>query len=84
VAIMTTAAQRQYRDYLSSPRWRTLRSLRRRIDRNRCRTCGATGRLEVHHSTYQHRGVPGLRGWLRELRDVITLCDDCHGKVHDK
>lgn len=71
-------AQQQYRAYLRSPRWRIIRWLRKRIDGNRCRTCGETKRLEVHHSEYTHRG----KSWWGELMDVITLCDECHEKIH--
>jgi 5-methylcytosine-specific restriction endonuclease McrA len=70
--------QIEYRAYLRTQRWRWLRWLRRRIDGNRCRLCGASARLEVHHARYDNLG--GV--WWRELADCITLCDKCHGKIH--
>jgi len=67
-----------YRAYLRTPRWRILRWVRRHIDGNRCRMCGTSQRLEVHHHSYTHRGG----SWLRELFDLTTVCAACHGKAH--
>jgi len=56
-------AQAEYRHYLKSWRWRLLRRIRLWIDGHRCRMCGASEALQVHHRSYQHRG----RSWWREL-----------------
>ena len=71
-----------YALYLQSPRWRLLRSLRRRLDGGRCRVCFTRYRLETHHRSYRNRGAPGPLGFLAELRDLITLCADCHEAAH--
>jgi len=73
-----TPAQAEYARYLRSFRWRLIRFLRLRLDGHRCRLCNNRGPLEVHHRSYEHRGG-SLEG---ELKDTITLCAACHGKVH--
>lgn len=76
----------QYQDYLQSPRWYILRSLRLLIDGNRCthrvnlRRCNRTTSLQVHHTSYAHKGEPGIGGLLAELIDLRTLCDYHHTK----
>lgn len=72
-------AQEEYRRYLQSWRWRILRRLRIKLDGGRCRMCGTTERLHVHHRDYLHRG----RSWFGELFDCTTVCADCHSDYHD-
>jgi hypothetical protein len=60
-----------YRDHLASNYWHALRhGILWRAD-NRCERCGAGGRLDVHHFTYERLGCENL--W-----DVAALCRDCH------
>lgn len=74
-----TPAQNEYRHYLTTYRWRTLRALRLWLDGGRCRMCGRRSSLECHHRDYTHRG----RNWWRELMDLTTVCRYCHGDYHD-
>lgn len=74
-----TPSQTEYQRYLRTFRWRFLRWLRWRIDGGRCRMCGASKRLEVHHRDYEHRG----RSLWNELADLTTLCRNCHDDFHD-
>lgn len=73
-------------DYMHSPRWYALRTLRTLIDGGRCthrinlRRCDATTTLQVHHTTYQWKDAPGLSGFLAELSSLRTLCDAHHDK----
>ena len=81
----THPAQDYYRTvYLKSLRWRILRRLCKRRDGYQCRTCeNADGSpLHAHHRSYTHRGDPGPLGMRRELRDLITLCQQCHRRIH--
>lgn len=71
-----------YSNYLRSPRWRMIRFLRRKLDGQRCRLCNNDQHLETHHRRYDNRGRPGLFGFLAELRDCITVCDNCHKTAH--
>lgn len=65
-----------YDDYLRSPEWRTLRQ--RVIDRDggECVICGSRNNLRVHHISYE-------KGMDEEGDNLVTLCEDCHKKVHD-
>lgn len=51
----------------------------RALDRDgwRCRKCGRAGRLEVHHVKALEYGGEAL-----ELENLLTLCRDCHIKIH--
>lgn len=66
-----------YAIYLQSKRWKQVRGNRIAKDRSRCVDCGETEYLNVHHETYENRG-------LESLDDLVTLCDECHRKRHGK
>lgn len=74
-----TAEQIEYRNYLKSWRWQLISKSRRWWDM-RCRACGETKRLQVHHSSYLHRGKSFAKEWL----DTITLCNECHSRIHSQ
>ena len=65
---------------LDRKRWSLVR--REALDRDgwRCTTCGAAGRLEVHHRT-SIRDAPGKAYALANLR---TLCRPCHFRLHNE
>lgn len=73
-------------DYLTGARWYALRTLRLMVDGHQCthrvnlRRCSETTRLQVHHTTYQHKGASGVHGFLLELGSLRTLCDYHHDK----
>ena len=71
-----------YQFYLLSPRWLALRWLCKTRDLWMCRRCFGTRNLQAHHKSYRFKGAPGIGGMLLELRDLITLCSDCHRKEH--
>lgn len=56
--------------------WREIARERRRMDGNRCTSCGATERLQVHHRT------PLTMGGSNKFRNLTTLCESCHAKEH--
>lgn len=64
-----------YQRYLGSSAWANVRAQALKRDSNRCRACGATKRLHVHHQTYARFGHEALD-------DVVTLCETCHAAVH--
>ncbi len=39
--------------------------------------------LNVHHSSYVHRGEFGIVGMAMEWLDTITLCSECHSRIHE-
>ena len=61
--------------YLRSPHWKRVRNAALERAHHRCQVCNATGRLEVHHRTYDRRGQ-------ELLEDVTVLCRNCHETFH--
>lgn len=74
-----------YDDYINSDMWRVKAERRREIDGNKCYFCkrkwngkhGKDNNLHVHHMSYTHFG--GNEDIETEL---ITVCIDCHDKIH--
>jgi hypothetical protein len=66
-----------YGAYLGSPAWKTLRLRVLTRDRWTCLECGSKKRLRVHHLQYGPLDQVPL-GWL------VTLCEPCHQKAHDR
>ncbi len=61
-----------YEEYLSGPHWR---SYLKKYKVSSCWCCSASSPLAQHHLTYKRLGC--------ELpKDTITLCFECHDKVH--
>lgn len=67
-----------YKKYLMSEYWQSLRKEILEKDHNRCVICGRKENLNVHHLTYDHLGDKD-----KERLDLVTLCRDCHKRVHD-
>lgn len=61
-----------YEAYLNSSDWRLKRGKVIKRDK-RCRICGDTERLEVHHPPYTYDDLGE-----EEISDLITLCHACH------
>lgn len=68
----------KYEDFLKTPYWVAIAEYIKSRDK-KCRKCGATSRLEVHHTTYEHHGDE-----LHHTEDLVCLCHDCHTKKHRK
>jgi 5-methylcytosine-specific restriction endonuclease McrA len=66
-----------YSEYLKTEHWQGVRQYALRRAGDRCQLCNSTERLEVHHRTYERKGI-------EDYRDVIALCHNCHAKFHDK
>ena len=64
--------------YLQSKEWRLLKATRLAMDSYQCKMCGTANNLECHHISYDRLGNENLS------TDVITLCRDCHQKIHDR
>lgn len=70
-----TVQEITYAEYLRTQHWRTLRQKRIDADGGVCALCGSPMGLQVHHLTYEALGK-------EDICDLITLCFECHGKVH--
>ena len=66
-----------YYDYIQSDEWKKVKAKRLNMDGYKCKLCGTAKNLQCHHVSYEHLGKPD------EIDDVITLCRECHRKVHD-
>lgn len=65
-----------YGEYLSTKFWKDLAKQVRERDDFTCAICKRRG-WEVHHKWYPPRGT-------EKLDDLITLCDSCHRKLHNR
>lgn len=60
--------------YLTS-HWHAKRFERMSLDDFRCCHCRKTETLQVHHWVYEL--------FSEAIEDLVTLCDDCHGRIHE-
>lgn len=65
-------------DFMKTSVWERLRQLIFARDGFRCRNCGSAINIECHHLRY-----PEVWG-EEKLDDLITFCDTCHAKLHNK
>ena len=66
-----------YERYLQTPEWAAIRRMALDRDGNKCTQCGSTTVLQAHHVTYKRRGH-------EKLKDLKTLCKNCHEQTHGK
>ena len=64
-------------EYLKTEAWQEQRAKIFRRDGFQCVCCGAAKNLEAHHITYKNLGA-------EEKSDLVTLCRDCHEKLHSE
>lgn len=68
-----------YDIFLQSNYWKEVAKAVKREAGYKCEICGDTKRLEVHHTTYEHKGEEYLYP-----EDLQCLCHKCHSEVHKK
>lgn len=69
--------RKNYQLYLQSRHWRDIRARYYKSGRPKeCYVCGSKEQLHLHHRTYKRVG-------RERLKDLILLCKDCHGDLHD-
>jgi 5-methylcytosine-specific restriction endonuclease McrA len=72
---IATLRSMPYSEYLQTDHWKAVRTQALARAHYRCQVCNSTGRLDVHHRTYDRRG--------QELpEDLIVLCRSCHETFH--
>lgn len=68
----------EYRDYLNnSDKWKAISENIKLRDGCACKLCGSTKNLQVHHMNSKYR--------FKEENHpecLITLCAECHEKIH--
>jgi 5-methylcytosine-specific restriction endonuclease McrA len=71
---------------LQQPQWQTRRKAIIERDNNKCRCCGGTKGLQVHHRQYHfnQRTQSFINPWLYADQYLVTLCTDCHKAGHSK
>lgn len=69
--------KRDYQDFLQSSYWKEISKKVKKRDNNCCTICGSSSYLNVHHKTYSHHFSEH-----NHLGDLITLCRNCHRKIH--
>lgn len=74
----------EYSKLLKDQRWQKLRIVVLKRDNFTCKLCGKGKKdgveLNVHHIRYEHGCLP----WEYRVRDLITLCRECHERYHKK
>lgn len=62
--------------YYTLPHWHRVKNARESRDSHRCVLCLATHELRCHHVSY-------VNLFDEPLEDLLTLCERCHGRVHE-
>jgi hypothetical protein len=68
-----------YAEYLLTDHWKRVRQMKWNRSDGRCEKCKGRKHLQVHHKTYEHRGLEDYY-----LDDLIVLCDICHMLEHQR
>lgn len=66
----------------NNPYWEKVARKVRLRDGHKCRICGASYPLEIHHIRYKVDGVSIVGNELEHMDCLVTLCGGCHEKVH--
>lgn len=64
-----------YSAYIDSAYWKGIRERVLNRDRRRCRNCGGSKGLHVHHERYDFIGQ-------ERLEFLKTMCAKCHRRIH--
>lgn len=67
-------------DYGSN--WSELSDKRKRMDNFTCKLCGWYAGPKERNKLHVHHKVPLSKGGRNVLSNLITLCQDCHSKIH--
>lgn len=70
--------KKQYYKDLEHPLWFKKRQIILERDNHKCKLCGKKTNLCIHHIKYRN----GKRPWEYPNSALVTLCNECHTKVH--
>lgn len=76
-SFMSIMRSMKYEYYLDTDHWKHFRKECLIHFNNCCQVCGSVKLLVIHHKTYKNKG-------RETFNDVCCLCNDCHGKIHDR
>ena len=81
-----TDASKTYSELLRSAQWLEKRKTILKRDGYRCRNCGSSFGLEVHHRQYHILKRIGdyRKPWAYNDSNLVTLCARCHQVGHKK
>lgn len=68
----------EYKELLKTKEWKEYRERILVRDNHTCKNCGSTKYLNVHHIKY----IKGRKPWEYPEELLVTLCRNCHSKVH--
>lgn len=74
----TKTRKELYYQQLEHPLWLKKRNVILERDKHQCILCGSSSNLQVHHLRYSE----GKKAWEYPNAALVTLCDECHQKVH--
>ena len=79
-----TMARDFAKSFYKSKRWQTVRDYVLIRDQYKCRRCGQSGALEVHHII--HLTPENIYDGSISLneKNLVTLCRNCHFKQHEE
>jgi len=69
-----------YKTYLKSNHWKKTRAEVLTNNRRKCRICGSTNNLNLHHKKYRKFNRSVL--YKETKSDLRTLCNKCHNLWH--
>jgi 5-methylcytosine-specific restriction endonuclease McrA len=77
---------REYAEKLDDVRWKKFSKKIRERDNEACVWCKSKGRLNAHHRAYYFvkRYQMFLDPWMYPENLLVTLCEQCHSKGHEK
>lgn len=67
--------KQQYKTYLLTPHWLSLRDKIKHKANHKCEACSSNQSLQVHHLTYERLGQ-------ESIDDLMCLCEAYHNLVH--
>lgn len=75
-----------YSELLEHPEWKALRTTIIARDGGKCRNCGSSTNLHVHHRQYQfdEQSNDFVKPWNYPTNLLVTLCSICHMNGHKK
>jgi hypothetical protein len=75
----------EYESLLRTDEWKRKRKEILERDGNRCKWCGSSNNLQIHHRYYEkYPNGKKVKPWDYPNEALITLCDECHKKAHEK